>query len=317
MDIEKIKELVAILKEKDNFLVATHVGYDPDALSSLIAMGLILEKLRKNFALYLDDDLKEEFSWVPLKEKIIAEVKENYENVIIVDCDSYLRTSEKIHKTIQNKFKILIDNHRTNKFDADANYIFPEVVATAEIFFYLARELDVKTSKMADILLLGILGDTLGLTIEFERETLIRVLDVIKEILTWGADWVFINRILYLRSWNEVKKLSEIILKTNRDGDIFWVQINNMPGVPTSIFANNLNRIKEAKVIIVFVKNDKGLRLHFRSKGDIDVGQLAKMYFNGGGHKNASGGFLVMDFENGVKYTLEKVKEFLDVNKKF
>jgi nanoRNase/pAp phosphatase (c-di-AMP/oligoRNAs hydrolase) len=46
-------ELCKILKEKDNFILATHLNYDPDALGSLISLGIILKKLNKNFLFIL------------------------------------------------------------------------------------------------------------------------------------------------------------------------------------------------------------------------------------------------------------------------
>ena len=39
-----------------------------------------------------------------------------------------------------------------------------------------------------------------------------------------------------------------------------------------------------------FKNNDDGIKMSFRSQGDIDVNLFAKQYFNGGGHKNAAGG---------------------------
>jgi nanoRNase/pAp phosphatase (c-di-AMP/oligoRNAs hydrolase) len=38
---------------------------------------------------------------------------------------------------------------------------------------------------------------------------------------------------------------------------------------------------------------------------------LAKEYFNGGGHKNAAGGFLEMDINSAKNFVLEKLKEYL------
>ena len=40
------------------------------------------------------------------------------------------------------------------------------------------------------------------------------------------------------------------------------------------------------------IENDqeKIIKMSFRSKGDFDVNQFAKTYFNGGGHLNAAGG---------------------------
>ena len=43
---------------------------------------------------------------------------------------------------------------------------------------------------------------------------------------------------------------------------------------------------------VIMIENDqeKIIKMSFRSKGDFDVNQFAKTYFNGGGHLNAAGG---------------------------
>ena len=47
-------------------------------------------------------------------------------------------------------------------------------------------------------------------------------------------------------------------------------------------------------------KEKEIIKISLRSKGNIDVNQIAKKYFNGGGHKNASGGKSYDSLENTV-----------------
>ena len=49
------------------------------------------------------------------------------------------------------------------------------------------------------------------------------------------------------------------------------------------------------------------IRLSLRSKGEISVQELASNHFNGGGHKNASGGSSNMTLEE----TVAKLKEVI------
>ena len=41
-----------------------------------------------------------------------------------------------------------------------------------------------------------------------------------------------------------------------------------------------------------FIQFKDGIKISFRSQGDFDVNTFSKLYFNGGGHKNAAGGFV-------------------------
>jgi phosphoesterase RecJ-like protein len=59
----------------------------------------------------------------------------------------------------------------------------------------------------------------------------------------------------------------------------------------------SLQGIKMAAIVI---DRDEERKWSFRSKGDIDVNQFARQYFNGGGHKNASGGRSSLSLEECV-----------------
>jgi phosphoesterase RecJ-like protein len=48
--------------------------------------------------------------------------------------------------------------------------------------------------------------------------------------------------------------------------------------------------MKDVDISILFTEDKDRIKISFRSKGDINVDQLARQYFNGGGHRNASGG---------------------------
>ena len=52
----------------------------------------------------------------------------------------------------------------------------------------------------------------------------------------------------------------------------------------------------------IFIENEKEgiIKISLRSKGHIDVNEIAKKHFNGGGHKNASGGKSFDNLENTV-----------------
>lgn len=312
MGIEKIKELVKILKEKNKFLVVTHSGYDADAVASLTAMGIILKELNKDFSLYFDEDLKEEYSWLPLKEIFIKEINNNYENLILVDCESYQRISEKIQKFANNSFKIFIDHHQTNKLEGDFNLVI-DAISTTEIIFYLSKELKIYSTELATLILLGIMGDSLNLTIELLPEKLVKILEIITQLVKWGGDFNLVNQTLLFKSFSELKKIAEVFNRVNQEDGVFWVVINGKE-IQSSILANNLSRIKEAKIVIVIEDFKNYLKVHFRSKGNIDVAKLAQKYFNGGGHKNASGGKLEMNLREGLIYILKTVKDYLKEN---
>ncbi|MBQ5779408.1 MAG: bifunctional oligoribonuclease/PAP phosphatase NrnA, partial [Paludibacteraceae bacterium] len=59
----------------------------------------------------------------------------------------------------------------------------------------------------------------------------------------------------------------------------------------------------------VFVSEDKEkVKLSWRSRGDFAVNEICSKYFNGGGHKNASGGEV---FGGNINEILEQVRTIL------
>ena len=52
--------------------------------------------------------------------------------------------------------------------------------------------------------------------------------------------------------------------------------------------------------------------MSFRSKGNFDVNEFARKYFNGGGHINAAGGKSYDDIDITTKKLIEKIKDNKD-----
>jgi phosphoesterase RecJ-like protein len=313
MGLEEIKELVKILKEKDNFVLSPHLNPDPDALGSTFGLGIILNKLNKNFAIYLEEEITPEFQFLPLKDKITNNIDEKFNVAIILDCDRLSRTGENFYSALRNKFTILIDHHQTNLKDANFNLVM-ETNSTSEIIYYLAKELKIDFDQdLATTLLLGILGDTLILTVEMEKEKLLKNFEIVKDLIEKGGNYYLIIKTFIEKDWNEFKEILKIGGTAEMEDGILFLSIDdekNNLGI-TSRMANFLNQVRDAKIVVVFKKQNQKVKISLRSKGDIDVGYLAKEYFNGGGHKNAAGGFLEMDIDSAKNFVLEKLKEYL------
>ena len=59
-------------------------------------------------------------------------------------------------------------------------------------------------------------------------------------------------------------------------------------------------------VFAVFIaEKERKTKLSLRSKGDFQVNEIAKKYFNGGGHRNAAGGISDVSVEE----TIENLKD--------
>ena len=65
------------------------------------------------------------------------------------------------------------------------------------------------------------------------------------------------------------------------------------------------------KIAALFTERKDGVKISFRSAEDVSVNKFAAKYFNGGGHKNASGGISDVNLEQ----TVDRFKELIKENK--
>ena len=64
-------------------------------------------------------------------------------------------------------------------------------------------------------------------------------------------------------------------------------------------------------IFAVFITEKEGVvKLSLRSKGDFKVNEIAKKYFNGGGHVNASGGISSLSLEKTIEKVISIFKEY-------
>ncbi len=88
---------------------------------------------------------------------------------------------------------------------------------------------------------------------------------------------------------------------TNEELRRFKFQIGDSEG-----FVNYPLSIKNIRLSALFVEYDSFVKVSLRSKGDIDVNHMGKIFFNGGGHKNASGGNLNIPLKEALE-TFENI----------
>jgi phosphoesterase RecJ-like protein len=318
MDFEKIKNLANFLKKENDFLLLTHEKFDFDAISSLLSMSIILDYLKKDYSLYMDEEIKNKFLSLPNINKISTKIEKNFKNVIFLDCERKTLVSEKILKETEGKYSLFIDHHLSNTLSGDENYVFPEALSTTQILYYLKEELKIKDKNLAELILLGILGDTKFLTIEKDNFAYKEIFKIILNLLEEGANYFSLIERFYFKDWENFKYNVSILSKAEKLDDICYLIIrkDEIKNNYYENFSNQLSEIKDIKVAFVLKELEENkIKISLRSKGDIDVSCLAKKYFNGGGHKNAAGGILEMDLKSALNFTLEKIKEYLEKEK--
>ena len=93
-----------------------------------------------------------------------------------------------------------------------------------------------------------------------------------------------------------------LIYLTKEDYRNFDIRRGDTEGI-----INYLMMLKSVKIGALVMNQPSIVKLSLRSKGNISVQQICRQHFNGGGHKNASGGSSKLSLEE----TINKLKDAL------
>lgn len=93
-----------------------------------------------------------------------------------------------------------------------------------------------------------------------------------------------------------------LIWLSKKDYETFNIQRGDSEGI-----VNYLLSIKDVRVAAFIHNQPTVVKLSLRSKGDIDVQDMCKKHFNGGGHRNAAGAYS----HDGLRATIDKFKSIL------
>lgn len=301
-DFQKLKDIIL---GHNSFVVTTHVNPDADAIGSQIAVYKILKQLNKkvyainhSFTPYYLEFLDED--------KVIEKYDAGRHETIIIGCDvviivdlNFVNRTVSMEKAIResNALKICIDHHQEPENFFNYKFCGAEYSATGEIIYDFLKETNIVnlSYEIAVQLYAAIMTDT-G-SFRFER-TSPKIHSIIAELLETGVNPTSVYDMIYDQSrFGKIKLLGETLagIQMNDAKNISWMVITaemlNKAGAEESEvdgFVNFCMSIENIKIGILFFELKDGIKVSFRSKGDINVSKLAAEY-GGGGHVNASG----------------------------
>jgi phosphoesterase RecJ-like protein len=197
---------------------------------------------------------------------------------------------------------INIDHHITNTRFGHHNLVRTDLSSTSEILYDLLRTAKFKfTLKTASLLYLGILTDTGSFGFDCTGP---HTHEAIAALLEFGVPVGDLYRQVYETLPREDLKGFLLLMNSltiHHDGRSACLTITKKQAGKFSAHFDLrekvfgfLRTVKGLEVIVILTEQDKAMtRLNLRSRGGVDVARFASR-FNGGGHKNASGGFLGM-----------------------
>ena len=313
------------IKSAPDLLLICHHSPDGDALGSLLALGLAIERLpagqRKNVRLACADPVREDARHLPGWERVITPesaawatradwtaAKLTVSNdakaatdavklaIISVDCSSPDRLGQAYDAELWAGLPLLnIDHHPTNTCFGQLNWVEPEAAATSQMLVRLIRALNMPLSAdIATCLLHGILTDTQGFR---TSNTSPDVLRTAVELMDHGAPFTELSGMIFgRRPLKEIQLWSHALPRMVLHGHILSSEITQdlrrrvgYEHEGSAGLVSYLNTANEADIAVVFDERpDNKIGVSIRSVLGFDVSQVA-VSLGGGGHAQAAG----------------------------
>ncbi len=309
-----LKTIVEKLHEAERIVVATHIYPDCDAMGSQLAMAEILRSLGKEVTLFIEEPLSHHLDFLPGLDKLTLELPDSdtFDCAVSLDCGGWHRLGK--YKEIFSCIDplLVIDHHAGHENFGDFCWVEKERSSTAEMVYELALGLGAKLSyDTAYCLYAAIVADSGSFRYP---NTNARTLEVASNLIKKGVrpaevsghiyDNFSKNRLCLLQTVLATLELYEddrlaIITVTQEDFMRTGTSVED-----TELFINYPGSLVTVK-IAGFIKETTAdlISVSLRSKGDYDVGKVARR-LGGGGHLNAAGFKVLRGNLVDVKYRL-------------
>lgn len=284
-------EIVNKIKEYDNIVITRHVGVDPDALCSQLALRDSIKLTypeKKVLAIGTGSQKFAHFGRLDKYEKL--------DNALLIVCDT--PDKKRVDTAVLDDYSyiIKIDHHPFIESFGGLEVIEDDKTSSCEIIMKIIEDTELKCSKeIAELLYMGLVSDSNRFLFNSATSnTFQRVANYLRD---YDFDLSSIYNKLYLRPLSEVRLEGYISLNMkvteNKLGYVIITNdVINEYGVDSASAGNMVNDFNYIKEILVWatitedVKNNQ-YRISIRSRGP-EINKIAERH-NGGGHKMASG----------------------------
>ena len=325
-DILELNELLATPKK---IAIIPHRSPDGDAMGSTLGMYHFLLKLNHQPVVIAPNDFPNFLNWLPASETVlvyenekekVAKILQEQDLIFTLDFNALHRTGEM--ENVLNKLTVpmvMIDHHQLP--DTYAKYTYSDTAfgSTCEMVYNFIGFLNKKAlldKTIATCLYTGILTDSGGFRYPKTTGTTHRIA---AEFIDLGIDNSDIPTLLFDnnsydrlqllgRALQNMKVIPELktayISLSQKELDEFHYVKGDTEGI-----VNYGLTIKGINFAAIFIENrdEKIVKISFRSQGAFDVNQFARDHFSGGGHINAAGG----KSEETLAKTIEKFESLI------
>ncbi|AWG27316.1 DHH family phosphoesterase [Flavobacterium kingsejongi] len=328
-DIITIQSLLA---EPKRIAIIPHRSPDGDAMGSTLALYHFLLKLNHKPVVIAPNEFPDFLAWLPGAEtvKIFEKDKENgtkllqdAELVFTLDFNAFHRTGDQMEtvlKTLTVPF-VMIDHHQKPDDYAVVAFSNTDYGSTCEMVYHFIAALQLTNlidKTIATCIYTGIVTDSGSFRYPATTGETHRI---VASLIDLGVENSEIHSLLFdNHSHNRIQILARALQNlrvlpqystsyttlSQEELDTFGYVKGDTEGI-----VNYGLTIKGIVFTAIFIENkdEKIIKISFRSKGDFDVNQFARKHFSGGGHINAAGGKSSLNMEDTVQHFLDIVSQ--------
>ncbi|UZR93250.1 DHH family phosphoesterase [Chondrinema litorale] len=322
--MQHIEALKPELEKPRKIAIIPHRRPDADALGSCLALYGYLIQVEHEVKVISPDEYPDFLKWMKGNESVLVyengekrKIEKFLDSADFIFCLDFssLDRIEDLGKLVANSkaVKVLIDHHPGKENFAAYELYDTKASATAELiydFLNIMGATDSLTVEMAECIYAGIMTDTGSFKYS---STSSKVHRTIADLIDVGVTPEKIHRLIYdTNSENKIKMLGFVLdqrLKVLREFNTAYMYISDddlkrfqSKNGDTEGLVNYALSIEGIKLAALFIDRTDSVTMSFRSVGDFSVSEFASAHFNGGGHKNASGGKMTIPLAEVVDF---------------
>lgn len=287
-----------ILKGKRRAALGGHVRPDGDCVGSCMGLYLYLKEQYPDIHtdVYLED-IPEAYRMIKGTDEVKTQINDSdvYDLFICLDCGDVQRLGFSGPLFEHAKETLCIDHHISNDAFADHNYIVPDASSTSELV-YTVLDRDKISFHSAEALYMGIVHDT-GV---FQYScTSPETMEIAADLMRKGINGnEIIDKTYYEKTYIQNQILGRALLESmlimdkkcivsvirQKSMEFFQAKPSDLEGIVSQL------RLTKGVEVAIFLHelSPQKFKVSLRSKGKVDVSEIAKFY-GGGGHVRAAG----------------------------
>ncbi len=319
-DVAVLDQILYLLKEGHSFSLSGHQNPDGDVIGSQLALASLIKRLgpKKRIDIQNNGPVPKSVAFLPGADQVknVKKVEGKYDVQIVFECSGADRMGGIIDFGSQVVKVINIDHHLHNPNFGHVNFVEPTTSSTAELIFKIIERSGLPLTKdEAVCIFTGLVTDTGWFRY---GNTNPQSLAIASKLLEAGFKIEDLSERIYLSKTKTALPLMSWVVGH------MTLHYNDRVAImklPNDVFEKlgavsddveevvNLGLQQESVVASVLLKEKRNpdvVKVSFRSKGEHDINQVARV-FGGGGHRNASGCAINQDLASAEKAVLKEM----------